>query len=843
MKYFVTIVLALVLINIGYSQTVEFQCNMSVQMKKGFFDPSTDAVLIRGSMNSWGSADTLKDANVDSIYTITLTPGAVDETVSFKFFYVHNSTDVWENDPNRSYILPSGSSTFYAWFKDDSIFVDQYDISVTFYCNMELERLSGRFDPVTDTISVNGDFNGWASKTDIMVPTALNPDIYEVTKTIRRGVGETIAFKFWYTDNNWESIDNRIYTFTSTDASNLFVEYNAAFNNGSLDNVINQSCDITFTVNTNDAHSSVNGNPFPVVNTVHIAGSALPLQWPSGGWPASDSTVVIQLFDDGLHGDSIAGDKIFGRTVTFPAYTGLNVLYKYGINWGDDVNNGGGNDNEAGFAMNHILQFSKFMTAAKTHDVFGTMDTSKLSDIVLVPPTVEFQCDMHVQMKKGLFNPSTDALLIRGSMNSWGTTDTLKDANADSIYTLTLTPGSAGETISFKFYYNHDATDVWENDPNRSYLLPSGPSTYSAWFKDDSIFVQQYNISVTFSCDMELERLSGRFDPATDTVSVNGDFNGWASKTDIMTPNSLNPDVYEVTRTITRGVGETIAFKFWYTDNNWESVDNRVHTFTSENASTLTAEISASFNNGTLENVINQPCAITFTVNTVGAVSSYSGTPFTSVDSVFIAGSALPLQWPAGGWPNEDITKVIKLFDDGTNGDAISGDQIYSKTLTFPAYTVLNFQYKYGINFAGANNSGSNDNENGFGNNHTIAMTRYMSHATTVDTFGTMGATTLTDVLGVIELPQIPTTYLLNQNYPNPFNPVTTIEYGIPTESFVTLKVYNMIGQEVVTLVSQQQYASTYRVTFDASMLPTGMYFYKITAGDFVSTKKMMLVK
>jgi hypothetical protein len=62
-------------------------------------------------------------------------------------------------------------------------------------------------------------------------------------------------------------------------------------------------------------------------------------------------------------------------------------------------------------------------------------------------------------------------------------------------------------------------------------------------------------------------------------------------------------------------------------------------------------------------------------------------------------------------------------------------------------------------------------------------------------------------------------------------------------ESFVTLKIYNMLGQEVATLVNQHQHASMYRVTFDASSLPTGMYFYKVSAGDFVGTKKMMLVK
>jgi len=715
---------------------------MSVQMKKGLFDPSTDALLIRGNMNGWGTGDTLKDANVDSIYTITLTPST--DPASFKFFYVHSSVDNWDPDPNRECPVPTGTSTYYAWFKNDSIYVQQYDISVTFSCNMELERLSGRFDPMTDTVSVNGDFNGWSAKTDIMTPNGLNPDIYEVTKTITRGVGENIQFKFWYTDNVWESVDNRVVTFTTENASTLTAEFSTSFNNGTLDNVINQACNITFTVNTVGALSQPSNSAFPAIDSVFIAGSALPLQWPGGGWPSGDLSKVIKLFDDGTNGDATASDGIYSNTLTIPAYTVLNFQYKYGINYaGGNIPIGDGNDNENSFGVNHTIAMTKYMTGATTVDTFGTMGATTLTNITQVAPSVEFQCNMSVQMKKGLFDPATDAVLIRGSMNSWGTADTLKDANVDSIYTITLAPGAAGETASFKFFYVHNSTDNWENDPNRSYLLPAGPSTYYAWFKDDSIFVQQYDISVTFSCNMELERLSGRFDPATDTVSVNGDFNGWSAKTDIMTPNGLNPDIYEVTKTITRGVGETINFKFWYTDNVWESVDNRVYTFTSENASSLTAEFSASFNNGTLDNVINQPCAITFTVNTVGAHSQPSNSVFPAIDSVFIAGSALPLQWPGGGWPSGDITKVIKMYDDGTNGDATSSDGIYSVNLTFPAYTVLNFQYKYGINYAGGNIplGDGNDNENSFGSNHLMTMTRFMSVATTIDTFGIMGAT------------------------------------------------------------------------------------------------------
>lgn len=87
------------------------------------------------------------------------------------------------------------------------------------------------------------------------------------------------------------------------------------------------------------------------------------------------------------------------------------------------------------------------------------------------------------------------------------------------------------------------------------------------------------------------------------------------------------------------------------------------------------------------------------------------------------------------------------------------------------------------------------------------------------------------------------TTYKLNQNYPNPFNPTTTISYQIPVENFVTLKVYDVLGAEVATLVNTNQTAGSYVVTFDATNLTSGIYFYKIESGNFVSVKKLMLLK
>jgi hypothetical protein len=89
----------------------------------------------------------------------------------------------------------------------------------------------------------------------------------------------------------------------------------------------------------------------------------------------------------------------------------------------------------------------------------------------------------------------------------------------------------------------------------------------------------------------------------------------------------------------------------------------------------------------------------------------------------------------------------------------------------------------------------------------------------------------------------VPDKFELLQNYPNPFNPTTNIKYQIPNNSYVSLKVFDIIGKEITTLVNEKQSPGSYEVSFDGSNLPSGVYFYKLITGNYSETRKMVLIK
>jgi hypothetical protein len=214
---------------------------------------------------------------------------------------------------------------------------------------------------------------------------------------------------------------------------------------------------------------------------------------------------------------------------------------------------------------------------------------------------------------------------------------------------------------------------------------------------------------------------------------------------------------------------------------------------------------------------------------------------------------------PGGDWGRHLMTISHKaMHDDGLNGDRVKGDSIF--TILFKMYkgkatqangptNIIGQEFKFGI--------GGGDNEGGYGNNHIVNVDDSQPQTTIQAQFGSIdplfysawdfdkrGPATGVD----IDKTTIPDKFTLEQNYPNPFNPTTIIKYSLPKEVDVTLKLFNMRGQEVITLVSKKQLAGNYAVEWNGRdnngiAVSTGIYFYRIQAGKFTKTNKMLLVK
>ncbi len=251
-------------------------------------------------------------------------------------------------------------------------------------------------------------------------------------------------------------------------------------------------------------------------------------------------------------------------------------------------------------------------------------------------------------------------------------------------------------------------------------------------------------------------------------------------------------------------------------------------------------------------------------VSVTGTVSEYSGMTELTVTSVNVVSQGNPIHTPVkletgavGGKPSgnpaaEMWESMLVRFDSLSiiNNDPDPSYSITSDNGSFREYTVSDGSGQCRVDDDGSNTYSVDPHDTTWGFTILPKGTKIESLTGILEyTFGNYKLYPRTNsdfgtVTGVRREPTpIPRLYSLDQNYPNPFNPTTTIRYTVPNTSKVTVKVYNVLGQEVAMLVNIRQSAGTYTVKFDASRFASGVYFYRLTAGSFSSVKKMMLLK
>jgi len=204
--------------------------------------------------------------------------------------------------------------------------------------------------------------------------------------------------------------------------------------------------------------------------------------------------------------------------------------------------------------------------------------------------------------------------------------------------------------------------------------------------------------------------------------------------------------------------------------------------------------------------------------------------------------------WTLGRQSNSDFIRLIKF--DGTNWAVYYDDSAsvqsfspFSMTIDESSNIWIATRYNGIKKFDGTNWTTYDESNSGIFSNHC--------HCITIDDYGNKWIGTgygisVYNEAGVVSVETsetISTRFYLEQNYPNPFNPITNIEFSIQKTEFVTLKIHNILGQEVATLVSDILKSGTYQFTWDAGSLASGVYFYHLQVGKNVETRKMILMK
>jgi hypothetical protein len=457
----------------------------------------------------------------------------------------------------------------------------------------------------------------------------------------------------------------------------------------------------------------------------------------------------------------------------------------------------------------------------------------------------------------------------------------------------------AGSTIEYKFVILNSASETadvatWEGTSNRSVVLGNENITaYWQWWenKPPVAFKGTDTVIVNYRTDLS-DAIRSRGFTLGDTIFVSS---GWGSTAKnlrdespsrkFLTKTGITGNIYIATDTLIAAIGEPMYYQYYlikggtedretffnydYTGSDRSLGERRSIILTKTTDAVDVIPSTTSMTDGKRQpnfknkDMLTKAVTVKLTCDLrpayytllLGGVleSAQSDYVLTKDDAerlyselgVWVNG---PMSGDWSGWGGalrDSLSK--KMYDDGTHGDDVAGDRIYTALIPLgPSIggdrARVGQEFKFGI--------WGEDNESGFGLNHIENIDDSQTTFELKTQFGSINPNRYfgwdfdTQKPISVDGPEvIPVTYTLEQNYPNPFNPSTVIRYDVPKSSKVSLNVYDIMGREVAALVNDVQAAGRYEVVFSAQNISSGVYFYRLAADGFISVKKMVLMK
>ena len=561
--------------------------------------------------------------------------------------------------------------------------------------------------------------------------------------------------------------------------------------------------------------------------------------------PANSEKTMVDADEDG----------IYTKTIAMAPSAGYEYKYNIGLGWdGKDENTG-----------NRVVNIG---TADTTIEVQWFNKQAATG----IPTSVTFNVDMRLP-ERGDFDRTTDNIFVAGSFTDWGSGALIMaDADGDSVFTITVADSIvSNEFIYFKFVWQEGDTvsndgGTWESvDPNRELFVLDENNEFTAFWNNvdpDASTIVDGNIF--FEIDMTVPNELGVFDPSVDSVQIRGSFNGWGASEPTRSKlirDAINPLAWYLDIPFKQyQEGSQQAYKFFiknpvgntqFANTGWEvpigntlgSDRNRPIIF--EGSATQEAPITTWGNihpDWVIEagTTVEANFSIDMTFATL-ADSQGSNSVFNPATDTVYWIPRQPLYYALNDLEWTTDQRILEMTDS-------DGDMVYTGTLTINGPAFNGFLYNYA--FATSNGFVQEDGGQGGARVRFVGQTAARTFTSPwnmpLDVWSNKDKPEETDpfsVVGVKSLDLVANKFALDQNYPNPFNPTTQIRFSIPKSNIVTLKIYSLLGQEVKTLINEDMQAGSYEINFSGAELASGLYFYTLTSGEFVSTKKMMLLK